>query len=586
MKDNRLRTIFLKNFFISFLLSIVPCFLLLTIFLFYVNYWNDKQIAEINVTFAESTKNVINESLSEMENLAASLSNNLDIQAYVASASDDEFIEKCRSHIRTFQIVNGKIDDIFIVNMQTNQVLHSADASILTNGDFKEFPFEEAYYHQSKILFLRKNNSYPYILRICRGIFSGDARGIVVIDVNLEELGSLFKSITSEDTATNKLYILSDSGEILYGDNLSERFGQSFENFAQYNEDGKITLDGIDYSVAKSNISSKGLHFLSLMPISENNATINAYWRLLLISLVFLLIVCVLFSIVVSRYTIRPISALLRAAKQNWENSQEKLAPEIQYILDDITHALRNDSELEAELNVRFMRLKIEQIRALESQINPHFLYNTLDSINWSLYRKIGRDNEISPCIGKLSQMLRMGFQANEYIVSLEDELRHASAYKDLLQYGEANCAEVMFQIPHDILQQQTVKFILQPLIENAVRHGLREQDDGKIWVSAKNVDGALHICVKDNGIGMESDSINQLNKELSESYSNIDEELEKILTDRIELPQRYGVRNRGVGLKNVNSRIKLVFGEKYGVEISHNEPAGLVVTVTQPIKE
>lgn len=586
MKDNRLRTIFLKNFFVSLILSSVPCFLLLTTFLVYVNHWNDRQIAEINISFVKSTKNVIEEALYEVENFAASLSNNLDVQAYIASNGGDDFTDKCRSHIRTFQLVNEKIDDIFIVNMQTNRALHSAGSEILVESGFESFVFDKGYYHQSQVLFLRKNNSYPYVLRIVRGIFVGDARGIVVIDVDLEELGSMFKSVANDGVATNKLYILSSNREILYGNDLSKQFGLPFDTFANYVDEGKIELDGTLYSVAEANMSSKDICFLSLMPIAARNAAINAYWRLLLISLVFLLIVCVLFSVIVSRYTIRPISTLLLAAKQNWEEQPEKISPEIRYILDDIAHALSNNTELKTMLNVRIMRLKMEHIRALEAQINPHFLYNTLDSINWSLYKTLGRNNEISPCVGKLSEMLRMGFQANEYVVTFADEVQHATAYKDLLQYGEANFAEVTFQVPQSILYQQTVKFILQPLIENAVRHGLREKGDGKIWVSAENIGGNLVICVKDDGIGMESGMIEQLNKELSESGSNIDEELEKILADRIDLPQRYGINNGGVGLKNVNSRIKLVFGEKYGVKVFPNEPSGLAVVVTQPIKE
>lgn len=124
-EDKRLKKIFQKNFFASLLLSITPCFLILTIFLVYANYWNEKQIADINATFAESAGNVINGALSEAETFAINLSNQLDVSAYIASNGNEYFAEKCRSLFRSFRIVNGNIDDVFIAHLDTDSILYS-----------------------------------------------------------------------------------------------------------------------------------------------------------------------------------------------------------------------------------------------------------------------------------------------------------------------------------------------------------------------------------------------------------------------------------------------------------------------------
>ena len=138
----------------------------------------------------------------------------------------------------------------------------------------------------------------------------------------------------------------------------------------------------------------------------------------------------------------------------------------------------------------------------------------------------------------------------------------------------------------------------MQPLIENAIRHGVAEEEGGKIWVSANVENDCFVIKISDNGVGMSEEKLNQLNREFSESFGNLEEELKSIVYERVDIISEDNSKlnssaqvfsrkkNGGVGLKNVNNRIKLAFGENYGLELSLNEPSGLVVTVRQPIKE
>lgn len=595
-EDKRMQRFFKKNIFVSLLLSTALCFLTLTIFLVYANYWNEKQIADINLTFAESGGNIVNVTLAEAETFAISLSNQLDVSAYIASDDNEYFDEKCRSLFRSFRTVNGNIDDVFIVRLNTDSALYDSGVRAISDDERAYFEFDDSR-NETKYYFLRKDGIYPYLIRIVRGVFLGDAKGAVVVDVNIENLGDTFKD-ANYSANVKKSYILSADDEILYGDNLSTRFKKSFWEFADEKDNGSIVLDGETYMVTRSRRLKCGLQFVSLLSFEERTSIFLMYWRLLIPSIAFMLMVSVVFSFLITRYSVRPLSALMYTIGNNQNGKSGKTSPEIQYILDSLKSKFLSEGEMEAMLSVRLMRLKLEQIRALEAQINPHFLYNTLDSINWSIYEKLGRNNEISKRIVQLSEMLRMGFQAADYIVSFEDELRHAQAYRSLLQYGEANLTEVEFRISEETLSKRTVKFILQPLIENAIRHGVAEDGGGKILVSTYVKNDCFVIRIEDNGVGMSKEKLDTLNKEFSESFGNIEEELKNIIYERVDensedslkfsSPDKELLKKKhsGIGLKNVNNRIQLAFGENYGLELFANEPTGLVVVVRQPIKE
>jgi len=340
-----------------------------------------------------------------------------------------------------------------------------------------------------------------------------------------------------------------------------------------------------------------GLSFLSLMSVEEKNKIIGTYARMLIPGVLLLFVTGVIFSVLVTRYAVRPISALLSVKEKQKNRTDIRVSPEVQYILECLKDSVRG-TDPDIAFNVRMMRLKIEQIRALEAQINPHFFYNVLDTINWELYGKIGRNNTISRQIGKLSELLRMGFQSEDCIVTFKDELCHAQAYKELLQYGEANLTEVIFQAEPETMELQTMKFILQPLIENSIRHGFGDGKEGTVWVTATIEDECLVVRVKDNGVGLDPIEIERLNQKFSEQLGSVEEGLDRILADRISESSKSGLEyvqkasgnaickeKGGVGLRNVNDRVKLAFGENYGIEISPNEPSGLIVTVRQPIK-
>ncbi|MFB9278196.1 cache domain-containing sensor histidine kinase [Cohnella cellulosilytica] len=205
------------------------------------------------------------------------------------------------------------------------------------------------------------------------------------------------------------------------------------------------------------------------------------------------------------------------------------------------------------------------QLLALQAQINPHFLYNTLDTINWIAIGKGASD--ISQMIDNLAKYFRLSLNQGKNIVSVEDELRLAQVYLEIQQSRFLDTFDFKLDVQPELTDYQIPKLILQPIVENALLHGIRKAKDrrGLIVISAREDKGDLIFAVSDNGIGMEEAFAQQLIIQ-AQTGSN---------------GNRSGSANgSSYGLFNVNERIKLYAGDDYGVDVHSRPGAGTTVTV------
>ena len=202
------------------------------------------------------------------------------------------------------------------------------------------------------------------------------------------------------------------------------------------------------------------------------------------------------------------------------------------------------------------------ELKFLKSQINPHFLYNTLDSITWMI--EGGKNEEASFMITQLAKLFRISLSKGHTIIPVRDELLHAKSYMNIQKVRYKNKFEVSFEVDEEIMDYCAVKLVLQPLLENAIYYGvgnMDEDDGGMIIVSGKKKDEDILITIEDNGMGMR------------------EEVLENILTDNSKVPKH----GSGVGVINVHSRIRLMFGEEYGLSIESEPDEGTRVTIRIP---
>ena len=236
---------------------------------------------------------------------------------------------------------------------------------------------------------------------------------------------------------------------------------------------------------------------------------------------------------------------------------------EIMYINQNILSMKDKAQRLEEELLTSFATLKALQTQVLQAQFTPHFLFNVLNTLNLSLMLKNGHDNPESKSLVSLSELLNESIDTKNYMVTMANELEYCRKYVDIQSYISNSNFDVVWDIDAGIEECIYIKFTLQPLIENAFKHGikyLKNKKKGLLIVSARRKGNLLQIKIRNNGPEIDAQSMQNLNRMLSEGINH----------DRDH-----------IGLFNVNKRIKLVFGESYGCSISSEDDLTAVTVIT-----
>lgn len=293
----------------------------------------------------------------------------------------------------------------------------------------------------------------------------------------------------------------------------------------------------------------------------------SAVWQCFLLLLLLIVLTAIL-ALVITITVCRPyriIANLLTTPVQDAHSLQNYAdADDLGIIHDLITETKYQLFAAQNEMASSHQLLKSAQFLALQSQISPHFLHNTLESINWKAIALFnGKDNEVSDMVCDLSLLMRLSMKTDEKPISLREEIDHAKVYLRIQQHRFPDCFNVQWDIPDAYLNTSVIAISLQPLLENAISHGIkRVHHFGLIRIQAVADDQWLHISVIDNGFGFSEASLKQTQAMLAESVLHTSEH---------------------VGLFNVNQRIKLAFPGSPGVTIDSSDSTKTVVTMHVP---
>ena len=372
------------------------------------------------------------------------------------------------------------------------------------------------------------------------GSSASNAKGILVVQISQEDLLNKMKLI-NENTNYLKLYMQGVNKELI-------------------NYDTHKSKKGIEYTVPLDNTPA----VLSYSVLYEES-TGNRFGKLTLI---------ILFAIISFILTI--LSTLAFSAKQYKSTISVISAIEDPYITDkseakklysliektDDSHTMNN---YETMLLNKITHLKKAQLVALQTQINPHFLYNTLCMISASIMKNHEEDTDAVSMIELLSVVLRYTLKTEKYIVPIDSEIKVLKSYITILKLRLDNAFDVEWNVSENALHHCTLKSLLQPVIENAVEHGIQPlfgSRHGLITINIYEKNDILYLNVTDNGVGIAADNLEKIKSDLNS---------DSIFTDN------------NIGLKNVVSRIKLLFGDTAGFEIS-SDPRCTSVTIYHPV--
>ncbi len=216
---------------------------------------------------------------------------------------------------------------------------------------------------------------------------------------------------------------------------------------------------------------------------------------------------------------------------------------------------------IEEQVKQEQKQLRKAEFELLQAQINPHFLYNTLDAIVWSA--EAGNQKQVVSMVGSLSEFFRSSLNKGKEIVTIREDLQHVRSYLEIQQIRYQDILTYEINVPEEIYKYTIPKITIQPVVENALYHGIKnKRGGGKIIVTGGDFDDCVQITVKDDGIGMSEERLNEIRKSLK---------LDKPESDTI------------YGLYNINQRIKLSFGNEYGIGIDSTEGVGTVTNIRLP---
>ena len=237
---------------------------------------------------------------------------------------------------------------------------------------------------------------------------------------------------------------------------------------------------------------------------------------------------------------------------------------EVNRLSDSLNTMIDKINELLEQVTTEQIRLRKAEFELLQTQINPHFLYNTLDTIIW--LAEAGKQREVVGMVGSLSEFFRASLNQGKDIISIREELQHVKSYLEIQQVRYQDILKYEIQVPGELDKYLIPKITIQPIVENALYHGIKNKRGlGRIRVSGKKEEGGFAIQVEDNGIGINEERLHQV---------------------RDKIQYRTPAENDIYGLYNVNERIRLNFGEKFGISIESVYGEGTVVSIHLPYGE
>ncbi len=363
--------------------------------------------------------------------------------------------------------------------------------------------------------------------------------GILTICIDPETVINKFELINENSV---ELSLTSDiTGDNLLYKKLSDKKGLSYDVHLQY------ASSTLHYSEQRK----------SVFIFSKTNSIIYVLFVILSIGLT------VLLALIFSRKQYNSVISVISAIETPYFSvfGQDK----IYNIIKETAPPANTDDNFEKNLLNKITNLKKAQVIALQTQINPHFLFNTLAMISGSIIANNEKDTEAVSMIMLLSDILRYSLKTDECIVPLYDEINSLNSYISILELRHQHAFEITWDISENAYSSHTLKSIMQPIIENSVKHGIQKlfgKRMGQITIKIYTQGNCIYFSVTDNGVGMSRSQLDALKANLN--------------SDNI-------FQSKNIGLNNVVCRIKLLFGENAGYYISSDEKQ-TNVTIYHPI--
>ncbi len=536
------------------------------------SFLRSKQEAESQVDFMKSS---YDSWLTSADNLITALIMESETQEYcktseVSGNDYEEMNENLSNFLDSYKYINNDLNFIAVINAETGNYIYSGKGGGPSSYFFEKY-YETNYTASQNAKSrgtLKMDYGYDYAngkmftitfyFPVYSTTYLNREYGTVCVNFSDSLITSISQSGHDELCLTdaNGIIVSTTDGDRLQGEEQLIDF--------EGNTEGTQIKNGKFYVYHK--ISDWNFYVVSIIPLSEIylSSVRTVILTIVLTAVMIFLALAIMRKIIERSY--QPMERVVGAMDSVLENSLdlrietedmgedfERLGSGFNHMMDDIQTLMEQLLEEQREAN---------QIRlnALQSQIQPHFLYNTLDTIHWQA-RMDGND-EMSELVMALAKYYRICLSKGKDIIPLSEELEQISCYLLIQNKRYDDIIRYEMRISEEFMQVKIAKLTLQPLVENSIYHGIRVKEgiSGTVCLNAEKKEGKVIIKVCDSGQGMTQEQIDEINN----SISNYSEEF-------------------GYGVRNVNRRLELMFGEEYGLHYCINEVGGVTVEILLP---
>lgn len=571
-----LHSIFFKLFSAFLLLSLIP--LIVAEWITY-NSMSQTLYDELNqntISIQDQMMKSLNSFTNDLQRMELAIINNPITSKILKVKEEKEFPKHFKEFdkmLKSVDIIRPENVGITIMN-EYGYVYHYNYPLNQENKNFYNFPWipdvkflNKSYFsqlHERTYSYDNTQQVFTYIKRLSS--YDLQSNGLLLIDFDLTILNDFFSNFPNNDESG--IFIVNEHGNTIYPTDLMDKSNILETAVHSRSETETINYNGIDYRLIKKHHEETGWTIISYF---NEFKLYNSVYKIRDITISTILI-CIIFCFIASLFISHQISQPIRNLKKLMVNfSGGNLNQQFREIRKDEIGQLGKGfnqmtikiKELIDQIYLVQQKKRQAEMKALQSQINPHFLYNTLESIN-ALARK-KKETEISKMIVLLGRLLRFNIGTFEEFVTIKQELNYVKHYLEIYKLRSNNNIDFSISVDATILDFYIVKWVLQPIVENSILHGYKENErTGIIHVIGFMKDDNVYLVIKDQGNGMTKDTLESINRKLETDYN-----VEK--------------SNKSIGLHNVQSRIKLHYGPQFGIHIESISNVGTKVTVKLP---
>jgi two-component system sensor histidine kinase YesM len=392
--------------------------------------------------------------------------------------------------------------------------------------------------------------------------------GVIVLNILPAYIENILKSLSTFPDQC--ILVVNENNQIIFSNWLPDYLKDLKLDSITKSDQAFYTIKTANesYTVSQLNSAKYGLKYMSVVPQS---ALYQVPFTIIKITMLLLLLSFVLGFVLAFYFTknrYNQISNIIHIIDSAEKGSPlpalpDRIKDEYGYIIQNIVKTFIEQSYLKIQLSERRYKLQVAQLTALQSQINPHFLFNTLEAVNWETIALTGKPNQVTKIIDSLSEILRYSLTNPEERVSLHTEIKNLKSYLDIQKYRYEDKFDIIWDYDPKVVGCRVMKLLFQPFVENSIYHGIKEKEEHcLIKIKIRLVDSDLHVAIVDNGLGMNKDTLQMIRNNLAndKEYSE------------------------HIGMSNTNKRLQLAYGEDYGITIRSKEGFGTAVYIKIPL--